>query len=191
MVPRQVGWRIEVGWIVQPQHLDVLGEIDQHRAGSTGLGHVEGFLDNPGHILDFGNQVVVLGDGPADLDDRGFLEGVGADDVLGHLPGDRHHGHAVHLGVGQGGDEVGCTGSTGGHADADASGAASITLGGEATPLFVSRQDRSQPVFPGDQGLVKGHAGPAGVSKDALDSLMNQGVDEDVGTADARSIACG
>ena len=191
MVPGQVGGRIEVGWIVQPQHLDVLGEIDQHRAGPAGLGYVEGLLDNPGHILDFGDQVVVLGDGPADLDDRGFLEGIGADDMLGHLPGDRHHGHAVHLGVGQGGDEVGGTGSTGGHADTDAAGAASITLGGEATSLFVPRQDRSQPVFPGNQGLVQGHAGPARVGKDALDSLMNQGVDENVGTTDAGGIACG
>ena len=50
---------------------------------------------------------MVLGDRPADLDDRRLLEGVGADDLRADLAGDGHERHRVELGVGEAGDEVG------------------------------------------------------------------------------------
>ena len=90
------------------------------------------------------NQIMVLGDGPADFDDRRFLERIGADDG-GRRPGPvmAMIGHGIHLGVGEAGDEVGGAGAAGGDADADPAGAARVALGREAAALLVPRQDRA------------------------------------------------
>ena len=55
-------------------------------------------------------------------------------------------GIAVHLGVGDAGDEVRRAGAAGGHADADLAGGAGVALGREAAALLVPRQDRAEPV---------------------------------------------
>ena len=52
---------------------------------STGPGRpvvamMERFAHDAGQVVDVGHQVMVLGDAAADLDDRRFLKGVGADD---------------------------------------------------------------------------------------------------------------
>lgn len=52
---------------------------------------------------------VVLGDRHRDTRDVGFLEAVGADEMAGHLTGDRDHRDRVHLGVGERGHQVGGT----------------------------------------------------------------------------------
>ena len=128
---------------------------------------------------------MVLGDRAADLDDRCFLEGVGTDDLLGHLPGDGHHRHTVHLGIGERGDEVGGPRSAGGHADPDPAGAASESLGGKSASLFVSRQDGPEPVRIVDQRLVQRHAGSAGVGEDVVDTLLDERFDKNVGAGKA------
>ena len=42
------------------RRLEVLGEVDDHRAGAAGAGDVEGLLDGGGDVLDPGHQVGVL-----------------------------------------------------------------------------------------------------------------------------------
>jgi hypothetical protein len=58
---------------------DVLGDIDQHWAGSTGGGDVKGLLDRPGDVLGLGDQKIVFGDRHGDSGGVALLEGVGAD----------------------------------------------------------------------------------------------------------------
>ena len=127
------------------------------------------------------HQVMVLGDGPADLDDRRFLERVGADDVRGHLAGDGDERQRVHLGVGQAGDEVERPGPGGRHHDARLAGGAGVALGREDPPLLVPRQDRADPVAVARQRLVHRHARPAGIGEDDLDAVPHQRLDQNVG----------
>ena len=125
-------------------------------------------LTTRGDVLGARDEVVMLGDGPADLDDRRFLEGVGADDRRADLAGDGDERHGIHLGVGQAGDEVGGARAAGGHAHADLAGAAGVALGREAAALLVPRQDGAQPVADAGQRLVNRHAGPAGIGENDL-----------------------
>src|SRR5207244_1136633 len=70
----------------------------------------------------------------------------------------------------------------GGHADADLAGAAGISLGGKATALLVPRQNRAQPGADARQRLVDRHARASGVGKDDFDPVVEQALDEDIGS---------
>ncbi len=48
-------------------------------------GQEEGLFDHAREVLDVHDQEVVLGDLARDLDNRGLLEGVRADEAAGHL----------------------------------------------------------------------------------------------------------
>src|SRR5262249_29319436 len=156
--------------------LHVLGHVDDDRPGPAGGGDVERRLDDARDVLGARDQVVVLGDGPAHLDDRRLLEGVAADDGGADLPGDGDDRAGVHLGVGQAGDEVGRPGPAGGQADADLAGAAGVALGGEAAALLVPRQDGAQAGGGGRPGLGGGGAGAAGAGGDELDRVVQAGL---------------
>ena len=80
----------------------VLGQIDQHRAGTSGGGEVECLADGRNQVLRVVDQVVVLGAGPGDADDINLLEGIVADQRRGHLAGQHHHRDGIHVGGGNG-----------------------------------------------------------------------------------------
>src|SRR5262249_29167882 len=81
-------------------------------------------------------------------------------------------------------------GPAGGDADADLAGGAGVALGGEAPALLVARQDGAQPVGDPGEGLVQGHAGPAGVGENDLDAVAEQALNEDVGPRQRRCGWC-
>ena len=166
--------------------LHVLGHVDDDRAGPAAGGEVERLLEHAHDVLGALDEVVVLGDGPADLDDGRLLEGVGADDVRADLAGDGDDRHGVELGVGEAGDEVGGAGAAGGDADADLAGGAGVALGGEAAALFVARQDSAQTVGHVGQRLVNRHTGAAGVGENDLDAVAEQALDQNVGPGHRR-----
>ena len=87
--------------------------------------------------------------------------------------------------------QVGGARSAGGHADTDSAGAAGVALGREAASLFVTRQNRSQPLGIADQRLVQRHAGTSGIGEDAVDALVNQRLDQDVRSADPHGVPRG
>ena len=71
-------------------HLNVLGQIDEHGAGTACARDVEGFADDPaqlGHVL---HKVVVLCAGTGDAHGVHFLEGVVADEACANLTADNH-----------------------------------------------------------------------------------------------------
>jgi hypothetical protein len=73
----------------------------------------------------------------------GFLKRHLADVLREHLAGDRHQRDRVHVGVGDGGNEVGGPGAAGGHAHAHLAGGAGVALGGKGAALLVAGQDRA------------------------------------------------
>ena len=76
--------------------LDVLGDVDEHRAGAAVGGDVEGLVDGLGELGGVLHQPVVLGAGPGDADGVGLLEGVVADHEGRDLAGQDDDRDRVH-----------------------------------------------------------------------------------------------
>ena len=134
--------------------LHVFGNVDENRSGAPRPRDVEGFLDGAREVGGVHDEVVVLGHGQGDAGDVGLLEGVLADGLAGDLAGDGHHGHGVHHGVGQAGDEVGRPRAGGGPAHADVAGGARVAVGGVGGRLLVPYQNVAKSGVLGE-GLVE------------------------------------
>ena len=158
--------------------LDVLGEVEDDGAGSSGFGDVEGFGDDAGDVVDVGDEVGMLHDRHGDADHVGFLEGAAPDHGLGDLAGDGDQGAGIHEGIGDGGDEVGGPGAGGGHADAGLAGDACVAFGGEGATLFMAGQDGADLRL--GEGLMEFHRGAAGIGEDDFDTGPFEGLDKDV-----------
>ena len=113
---------------------DVLGQVDQDRAGTPGGGDVERLGDRPRDVRRVGDQHVVLGDRQRDAADVGFLERVGADELAAHLPRDRDDRHRVEHRVRERRHEVRRPRARSRDADADAAGGLRVSGGGVARP---------------------------------------------------------
>jgi hypothetical protein len=104
-------------------------------------GQGEGLPQHPlqvAHILD---QIVVLGDGPGHADGVHLLKGVRADGEAGHLAGDEEGGDGILVGVGDGGDQVGGTGTRGGQGHPHPAAGPGIALRGVSRPPFLAAED--------------------------------------------------
>jgi hypothetical protein len=66
--------------------LDILGDVDHDRPGTSGGGDAEGFMDDAGELVDVLDQPVVLGAWPGDADGVAFLEGVEPISEVGTWP---------------------------------------------------------------------------------------------------------
>src|SRR5207245_6611886 len=86
---------------------DVLGNVDEHRAGPSGPGEVERLLDRDREILDLFYEEVVLHAGPRDTHRVTLLECVQANGVRRHLPRDDHHRDRVYVRGGDAGQRGG------------------------------------------------------------------------------------
>ena len=162
--------------------LDVLGKIDEHRAGAPGGGDVEGLAHHAGNVGRIGDEVMVLRDPAANLHHRRFLKGVGADDARAHLACQHQQRDAVELRVGDRRDEIERPGAAGAHADADPPGRAGISLGRECPPLLVAGEDRADLVGVAGERLVEGHARPPWIGEDHIDAVGDERLDHHVGT---------
>ena len=172
---RFVAGQVDLGRVVElgALLLDVARQVDEHRAGAACAGDVKGFLDRFGQVADIHHQVIVLGDGDGDAGDVGLLEGVAADHCPRHLAGDRHHGHRVHIGVGQAGDQIGGAGAGGGETDADAPGDPGIGIRGVYRPLLVADKDMAQLRVLG-QRMIQRQYLAAGITEDDVDAFLEQ-----------------
>mmetsp|Transcript_1469 Transcript_1469/g.3532 ORF Transcript_1469/g.3532 Transcript_1469/m.3532 type:complete len:589 (+) Transcript_1469:609-2375(+) len=174
-VPRRHGHRL----------LDVLRDVDEHGTRASGACKEERLSDDARDVLDAHDEVVVLGDGPADFDDRRFLERVRSNHAAWHLPCDGNHGHAVEHGIGEPGDEVGCPRSGGGDAHADVSGCFGVPFGGEHLPLLVTAQDVSYGVAARER-LVDFHRRASRVSEERVNTLPFERLNEHVASLSRR-----
>ena len=111
----------------------------------------------------------MLGDRVGDPGDVRLLEPVGADQVRGDLAGDRDHGHGVHVGVRERGDQVGGAWPAGGHAHAGTPGGLRVAGGGVPGALLVADQDVAD-LLGVEQRVVGGEHGTAGNAEDDVDA---------------------
>ena len=153
--------------------LDILGNIDQHRPRTPTLGDMESLLDDAGDVIDIPDEIAVLHHGKGHPEKVGLLESPAPDHLLRHLTGDCHQGHRVHVGIGNAGDQIRCTGTRGGHADAGLSGHTGIPFGGKSPPLLMTGKDGTDLLRLG-QGLMDRHRATTGVGKDIIHPLALQ-----------------
>ena len=173
-IARQRGGDVGVGRPV-PLHLrlqHVLGHVDEHRAGPAGGGDVERLADRQRQLLGRHHQLVVLGRRAGDADGVALLEGVAADRLRRHLPGDRDHRDRVHVGVHQRRDEVRRRRTRRHQRHAGTAGDVGIALGHVPGALLVAHEDVADRRL--QQRVVGRQDAPAGEPEDDLDRLHLQ-----------------
>ena len=111
--------------------LNIFRKINDHRAGTAGLGDVKGFLHHARDIADVGDEIAVFHDPEGHAVEIGFLKCTLADHRLRDLAGERDEWCAVHPRISNAGYEVGGAGAAGGHAHAGFAGGAGVALGGK------------------------------------------------------------
>ena len=126
----------------------------------------------------------MLGAGAGDAEGVGFLEGVAADELGGHLAGDGDDGDGIHHGVDQAGGEVGGAGAGSGAADPDLAGGAGVTFGGEGGVLLVPDQDVADVVVVKDVVKRKGDA--ARIAENAIHAFACQALQQHLRAAHQR-----
>jgi len=124
----------------------------------------------------------VLHDRQGHAEEVGFLEGGATDELLVDLAGDADQRDAVHVRVGDRGDEIRRAGTGGGHAHAGLAGRARVTVRHEGAALFVTGQDGADLLGAGE-ALVELHGRAARVGEDRVDAEVLEASHHDVATA--------
>ena len=165
----------------------IFGDVDQDRPGPPRGRDEKGLSNHAGQIRWIAHQPGVLHDRQRDAEDVGLLEGIGADHRPGHLSGDHHHRHRVHLRGGDAGHQVGGTGAGGAKANANFAGGAGVGIGGMGAALLMAHQEVLQ--LTAGFGLVElvvdRQDCAAGVAKDVRHPMAVQRIHQGIGTADA------
>ncbi|MNZ14166.1 hypothetical protein D3C78_310830 [compost metagenome] len=155
----------------------VLRNIDHYRAGTAGLGDIEGLLDHLGDFRGMLDDEAVLHDRAGDTDHVGFLEGVGTDHVARHLAGQDHHRNGVHVGGGDAGDGVGRARAGSHQHHTGLAGGAGVAVGHVGSSLLMTDQDVGHIVF-FEQGIVDMQEGTTRVPIDVLNAFVTQRADD-------------
>ena len=160
--------------------LDVLRDVDHHRSRPAARGDVERLVQHARQILDALHQIVVLGAGPGDADGVALLEGVVADQMRRHLPGDDDDRDRVAERVGQAGDRVGGAGARGDQHAAHLAGRARIAFGGVDRALLVADQDVLDHLLLEDRVIDRQHRA-ARIAEQVLHALIGESLDHHFG----------
>jgi hypothetical protein len=126
-----------------------------------------------GHGL---HQKIVFGAGSRDAEGVRFLKCVAADQLRGHLAGERDHRYRIHERVDQAGDQIGGARTGCGAAHADPAGCPGISLGGKNGVLLVPHQDVPDMVIV--DGVIKRQRDTAGVAENAIHLFVHKALEE-------------
>jgi hypothetical protein len=135
--------------------------------------HVKGLMQDARQVGDVLHEVVVLGAMARDADRVAFLEGIRADEMGRHLPGDAHDRDRIEKSVGEPRDDVGGARPGRDEEAADLAGRARIAFGRMRGALLVAHQDVAQ-LFLMEKRVIDRQHGSAGIAEDMLDALVFQ-----------------
>ena len=135
------------------------------------------------------HREIVLGDGHGDALDVGLLEGIPAQLGGGHVAGESHHGHAVHVGGGDAGDQIGGAGAAGGQHHAGAAGGSGVAVRRVAGALLVGGEDVTHTVRIAVQLIVQIQHGAAGIAEDGVHPLLHQHLHENLRASEFHSLS--
>ncbi|OIQ79759.1 hypothetical protein GALL_385040 [mine drainage metagenome] len=162
---------------------DVLGHVDDHRAGTPAARDVEGLLHRQCEIAHVLDQEVVLDDRSRDADGVALLEGVEPDRRHRHLAGDDDHGDRIHVGGRDAGHRVGRAGARGDERHADVAGGAGVAVGRVHGGLLVANEHVLD-LFLLVKLVVDVQHRAAGVAPDVADAFGLQAAHDDLGAGD-------
>ena len=124
-----------------------------------------------------GDQIAVLHHRQGHAVNIGLLESSLADHRLNHLAGNRYQRHRVHIRIRNAGNQVGRSGTAGGHADARFARGARIPFGRKSPTLLMARQHRAN--FRTRQRLMDLDARPARIGENGVHPLALKAGDKD------------
>ena len=124
----------------------------------------------------------MLGNGERHAGDVHLLEAVCADGGAGHVAGDGHERHGVQVGGGDAGNQIGGTGAGGGDDHANLAGGTGVAVGGVSRALLVSGQHMAKLALVFIKGIVNVDDLTAGIAKNHVHTLLNQGTNENIRT---------
>ena len=124
----------------------------------------------------------MLGDGHRDALDVGFLEAVLAQALRGHVAGEGHHRHRVHIGGGDAGDEVRCARAAGGQHHAGAARCTGVAVRRVGCALLVGGQHMGDAVGVFVQLVVEVQHCAAGVAEEGVHPLLTEHLHKDLRT---------
>ena len=160
----------------------VLGDIHQHRALAAALCNTEGRAHGIGQLFHPAHREIVLGDGHCDALNVGFLKAVPPDPVRGHVAGKGYHGHRVHIGRGNAGDQIGGTRAAGSQHHAGAAGRAGIAVCRMRRTLLVGGEHMGDAVRIFVQLIVKVQHCAAGITKKGVHALLAEDLHKNLRT---------
>ena len=163
-------------------HLDILGNVDDHRPRPSLGRDMEGFLHDGRQIGGLFDQIIMFGAMARDADRVGFLKGVGADQIGRDLAGDDDHRDAVHQRIGDTGDRVGRAGTRGNQHNARLAGRPRIAFRGMGRCLLVPYQnmlDLRMLV----QRVINGKHSAARIAEHGIHAKVQEGFYQYVGAA--------
>ena len=161
---------------------NILGDVDQDRAGTACSGNCKGIADGLGQVVDVLDDPAVLGHRHGDSVDIDLLEGVLAQKGQGHVAGDRDHGDTVHVCSGDTGDQIGRAGAAGGEAYAHLSGGARIAVRRVGGALLMGCQIMIDLVSLFIKCVIYIQDRTAGISEHCIHTLLEQAFDDDIRT---------
>ncbi len=168
------GPRRRTGLIFRLGRGDVLGQVDEHRAGPAAPCDAERFPYRIGQILHPLDDEIVFGDRHGDAGDVHFLEGVPAQQRHRHIARDGHHRDGIHIRRGNAGDQIGRAGAGGGEAHPHLSGGPGISVGRVGGALLVGGHHMPDPAAVFIKGVIDVEHRPAGIAEHGIDPLLEQ-----------------
>ena len=128
----------------------------------------------------------MLHDRQGDAKNIGFLEGIGPNRGPGHLTGDHHHRHRIHLGRGDTRHQIGGSRAGSSETHPHLARGPGIGIRRMGATLLVPHQDVLQPApgFRLVELVVDGQDRAAGIAKDVLHPMQTQGIHQGVATLD-------
>ena len=164
------------------EFLEKLGLSGQVTVEVNSLGDAESRTHGVGQVFDPAHREVVLGDGHRDTLDVGFLEAVLAQALRGHIAGESHHRHRVHIGGGDAGDEVRCARAAGGQHHAGAARCTGVAVRRVGCALLVGGQHMGDAVGVFVQLVVEVQYCAAGVAEEGVHPLLTEHLHKDLRT---------
>ena len=140
--------------------------------GRPGGGDLERLVQGARQFVHVLHQPIVLGAGPGDADRVAFLEGVGADQMGGHLAGEHDQRNGIHQRVGEAGDRIGGAGARGHQHHARLAGGAGIAFGGMSGALLVAHQHMGDAIRRLEERVIDRQHRAAGIAENMGDALV-------------------
>ena len=153
---------------------DVLGDIDQHRARTSGRRNAERAADGVRQLLHMAHDEIVLGNRHGDTGDIDLLKRVAPDQAGADVAGDGDHRDGIHVSCGNARDQIGRARAGGGEAHADPAGRAGIAVRRVGGALLMGCQNMSNAVAVFVKRIIDIEDRAARIAENRIDALLDQ-----------------